>query len=117
MYHHEVLTGFEGFTDNYSKEGAQAIKYETDNLNFEISGLKKSTMKLFKSNRHWYKIEFYSTVAGENTQVPVATFTQILMTSSSGKLSPIAPTMNGEHPDYSYKIVYLGYKKESEIKP
>lgn len=117
VYHHEAVTGFEGFTDNYSKEGAQAINYETDALSFEISGLKKSTMKLFKSNRHWYKIEFYSTVANENTQVPVSTFTQILMTSSSGKLSPIAPTMDGVHPDYSYKIVYLGYKKEEEVKP
>jgi hypothetical protein len=27
------------------------------------------------------------------------------------------PTLNAEHPDYSYKISYLGYKKEQEIQP
>lgn len=116
VYHHEDLTGFEGYSDNYSEVGGKAILLE-DQINFEIDGLKKSTMKMFTSKRNWYKIEFYSTVANENTTLPVEQFTQYLSTSGSGKLKPFAPTMNGEHPDYSYKIVYLGYKKESEIKP
>ncbi|TXI84865.1 MAG: DUF5060 domain-containing protein [Crocinitomicaceae bacterium] len=116
VYHHEDLTGFENYTDNFSESGGKEILLK-DEINFEISGLKKSTMRMFTSKRNWYKIEFYSTVANDNTTLPVAQFTQYLSTTASGKLKPIAPTMNAEHPDYSYKISFLGYKKESEIKP
>lgn len=116
VYHHEDLTGFEGYSDNYTEVGGKEILYE-DQINFEINGLKKSTKKMFTDKRNWYKIEFYSTVATENTTLPLANYTQYLFTTGTGKLKPLAPTLNAEHPDYSYKISYLGYKKEQEIQP
>lgn len=120
VYKKEDVNGFDGFKDSYSNDDVQILvvndQEETKKQHFEIEGLKKSGVS-FSGKKHWYKVEFYSTVAHEKTTIPIEQFTQVLKTTGTGRLKIIAPMMDLNHPDYSYKIVYLGYKKESEIKP
>lgn len=113
VYKHEDLKGFDhpklkdAYTDN---GGAQVIQNTNGNANnptFKIMDLKSSG--LF-SKKQWYKIEYYYT-SGETTGIAIKE-TQILSTNRRGILEPHVPNLDFEHPDYAYKVVYLGkYKK------
>jgi hypothetical protein len=83
-----------------------------DNPTFVISGLKGNGNKVYNpwAKSHWYRISYYYT-RGPVSSKPV--FTQVLSTSSVGKLKPNVPNLDANNPDYSYKVEYLGKSGKS----
>lgn len=60
--------------------------------------------------KHWYRIEFYNT-RGYPDNIPILTATQVLHADASKRLRPHVPNLNEYHPDYAYKVTYLGLSK------
>lgn len=116
MYNPEVenLKDFakEQFTDYYtSRGGASPLGDEKElvkNPTFVVSGLKASGLS--KKKRNWYRVEFYSTKASHTSPEPISEYTQELVSRPSGKLGVNIPPLNDEHPDFSYKISFIGRK-------
>lgn len=105
--------GHERYKDFYTdKGGAKQIDNGStieSNPTFNIVDLKKSK----GSKKHWYKIEFYTTIGDKLEKLHAAT--QFVYTNGGGTLKPHVPDLNDENPDFAYKISYFGIfqKKES----
>ncbi|MCO5260100.1 MAG: DUF5060 domain-containing protein [Crocinitomicaceae bacterium] len=77
-----------------------------NNPQFTIANVKYN----FGIKKHWYRIDFYNT-RGNPDNIPIFTATQVLHADASKRLRPHVPNLNGYHPDYAYKVTYLGLSK------
>ena len=109
VYEHEDLTGFDHpkLKDKYTdKGGAQTIQNSSgmrQNPTFKLKELKTSGL----NKKHWYTVEYYFTEGEVAGKAPIEA--QTISTNALGTLEVNVPNLDFNHPDYAYKVTYLGY--------
>jgi hypothetical protein len=109
VYKHEELKGFDNpkLKDKYTdKGGAQTIQNLSGierNPTFKLKELKTSGL----IKKHWYTVEYYFTEGEVVGKAPIEV--QTIFTNALGTLEVNVPNLDFKHPDYAYKVRYLGY--------
>lgn len=101
------------YTDSHtSSGGATPIQNSVGpeyNPTFEIHGLKFNPFQFLPfAKKHWYQVDYYDTY----NLGPIVE-TQVVATNMLGVLKPNVLNLDDAHPDYGYKVSYLGFYQDA----
>ena len=106
VYDHEALNGFndEKFEDAFTGKGIPTINGERITLDgFHPDG------SLFSEKGYWYEVLFFELNNNQASVISRPDLTKLVKSDRAGRLVFDSPMLDKDHPDYGFKVNFLGY--------